>query len=53
MIAQALVEKGLLDGALAGLSSAFDTGVMIFQEQPWLIAVIVAVAGFFLFRPRY
>jgi hypothetical protein len=53
MIAQALLEKSLLDTAVAGMSSAFDSVETVFLERPWVVVAVVAlVVGFLMFGRR-
>jgi hypothetical protein len=51
-IAQALLEKGLLDGAIAGVSSAVDAAGAVFQERPWLAIVVALIVGLLIFSRR-
>ena len=49
MIAQAILEKGLIEGAIAGLSNALDTAGAVFAERPWLVLVIAGIVALFIF----
>ena len=55
IIAQALAEKGALDGVASGISRAFDGGftsvVNLLQERPYLLLVI-GVVLFLLLKKR-
>jgi hypothetical protein len=52
-IAQALIEKGLLDGAIAGVSSAVDAAGAVFQERPWLVVVVAGIVVLVIFVRRH
>ena len=52
-IAEALLEKGLLDGAVAGVSSAVDAAGAVFQERPWLVVVVAGIVGVLIFSRRH
>ena len=52
MIAQAILEKGVLDGAATGLSSIVDNAASVFQARPWILVVIAIAVGLFIFRRR-
>jgi ElaB/YqjD/DUF883 family membrane-anchored ribosome-binding protein len=52
LVAQALLEKGLLESALAGMSSAVDATATVIREQPWLCAALVAVVCLFILSRR-
>jgi len=51
VLAQALVEKGLLDGAISGASTFFSNAGDIVQTKPYLL-VIPAVVLFLLLKPK-
>jgi len=51
VIAQALAEKGLLDGAISGASNFLTSAVDVFQARPYLL-IVVAVVLFFLLKPK-
>jgi hypothetical protein len=52
LVAQALLEKGLLESALAGMSSAVDATATVIREQPWLCAALVAIVCLFILNRR-
>ena len=55
VIAQALAEKGALDGVASGISIAFDSGFSavsdLIHERPYLL-LVVGVVLFFLLKKR-
>jgi hypothetical protein len=51
ILAQALIEKSLLDGMSVGISHAFDSAATLIQTRPW-IAIVVAVIVLLALRPR-
>jgi hypothetical protein len=52
MIAQALVERGMLEGAIVGMLGAFDTVVTVLLDHPLSVLVIAALVGVLLFSRR-
>jgi hypothetical protein len=50
-LAQALVEKGALDGVAAGIASFFNQTTATVQEKPYLL-IILAVVLFLLLKPK-
>jgi hypothetical protein len=52
-IAQAILEKGLLDGAIAGVSSAVYVAGAVFQERPWLVVVVAAIVVLVILGRRH
>jgi hypothetical protein len=52
MLAQALIERGMLESASLGIAN-FVTGVGdVVADQPYLTIAVVVVAGFLLIRRR-
>ena len=52
MLAQALIEKGMLDGAIAGVSTfLLNVGEMV-QARPYLLIVVAVVIVLLLRRRR-
>lgn len=52
MLAQALLEKGLLEGAILGVSNfAWHVGNIV-QEQPYLAILVGVVVVYLLIRRR-
>ena len=43
MLAQALIERGLLDSAITGLGALLLRGSFIIQEHPWVWVVVALV----------
>lgn len=52
MIAQALVEKGFLDSAAAGMSDAVTNLATAMQERPLVVLAILAVIAVLVFGRR-
>lgn len=52
MIAQAMLEKGLLDGAASSISNVVYPVASVFQERPWLAVVVAVVVFLLIFRRR-
>jgi hypothetical protein len=52
MIAQALVEKGLLDGASLSLTNLFTQAGDLIRARPYLLLALVIVLFLLLRRPR-
>jgi hypothetical protein len=50
-LAQALIEKGALDGVAAGIASFFYQTTATVQERPYLL-IVVAVVLFLLLKPK-
>ena len=50
-IAQALIEKGALDGVAAGIASFFYQTTATVQEKPYLL-IILAIVLFLLLKPK-
>lgn len=51
LLAQALVEKGVLDGAVLGFERLVDDAGSMVREYPW-VALAVVVVALFLFKRR-
>ena len=51
IVAQALVEKGALDGVAAGISGFFYEVTSTVQAKPYLL-IVVAVVFFLLLKPK-
>ena len=53
MIAQAVLEKGMLDGALSGVGQVFSEGFEFVEANPyWFLAAAVVIAFLLLRRSR-
>ena len=52
ILAQALAEKGALDGAITGVSAALSNLGGIVENRPWLLIVLAVVLFFLLKRKR-
>ena len=50
--AQALAEKGLLDGAIAGVSGFFTNITDTVQDKPYLLIVLAIVLALLLKKRR-
>jgi hypothetical protein len=51
VIAQAMVEKGMLDGAVAGIHNALATVGHAIEAKPYLL-IVLAVVLFLLLKKR-
>jgi hypothetical protein len=51
MLAQALIEKSMLDGMSQGISNTFERVGTVIQERPW-IAIVVVIIVLLSLRPR-
>ena len=53
MLAQAVLEKGILDGALSGVSQVFSEGFEFVEANPyWFLGAAVLLAVLLLRRRR-
>jgi hypothetical protein len=50
--AQALLERGMLDGAISGVSAAFTSVGQLIQTHPYAAGGAVVVLLFFLLKGR-
>ena len=51
ILAQALIEKGALDGVAAGIANFFYQTTATVQERPYLL-IVLAVVLFLLLKPK-
>jgi len=51
-IAQAVIEKGMLDGMLMSLSLFTREAIATFQENPLVVFLVVMIVALLLFRAR-
>jgi hypothetical protein len=52
VVAQALAEKGLLDGAIAGVSGFFTNITGTIQDKPYLLIVVAIILALLLKKRR-
>lgn len=52
MLAQALIERGMLESASLGIANVVTSVGDVVQAQPYLTIAVVVVAGFLLIRRR-
>lgn len=52
MIAQAVLERGMLEGAIVGLFSAFHASVSVLLDHPWSVLVVAGLVSVLLFTRR-
>ena len=52
MLAQALIERGMLESASLGIANFISGAGDFVQAQPYLTIAVVIVAGFLLIRRR-
>ena len=52
MVAQAVIERGMLDGMLMSLSMFTRQAIVTFQENPVIVFLAVMIVALLLFRAR-
>ena len=52
MLAQAVLEKGILDGALSGVGHVFNEGFEFVEANPYWFLAAAVLLGFLLLRRR-